>query len=101
MLELLLIETSEADAEIVIQALSRVNPDIHVEVAHDGREALDYLFGTGKYGQRDLQIQPDLILLNLHLPPLPGFSGLDVLRVVKSYARTRTIPVVILSESEN
>ena len=97
-LELLLIETNVSDAEIVIQALTNVNPAIHIEVVHDGREALDYLFGTGKYAQRDLQIQPDLILLNLNLTSTPGFSGMDVLRVVKSYARTRTIPVVILSE---
>jgi len=97
--ELLLIEADASSVEFIIQVLCRVNSDIHVEVAQDGGQALDYLFGTGKYIERDTQRLPDLILLNLNLPSMPGFGGMDILRVAKSYARTRTIPIVILTES--
>jgi two-component system response regulator len=100
-LELLLIEPNSIDADFISQTLRNVNSNIHVECVRDGRAALDYLFGTGDYAHRNSLHQPDLILLNLNLEPVMGFSGLDVLRVAKSYVRTRVIPIVILSESGN
>ena len=65
-------------------------------VTRDGVEALDYLFRTGKYADRDAEEIPQIILLDLNLPKL---NGLDVLRKVRSDARTRMLPVVILTSS--
>jgi DNA-binding response OmpR family regulator len=65
-------------------------------VAHDGVEALDYLFGTGIHAGRDLSVMPQLILLDLKLPKV---DGLEVLRRLRSDARTRLLPVVILTSS--
>ena len=65
-------------------------------VARDGEEALEYLFGTGKYEGRDTSVQPQLILLDLQLPKL---SGLEVLKTLRGDARTSMQPVVILTTS--
>ena len=67
-----------------------------VVVANDGLEALEYLFGTGRYEGRDAREVPALVLLDLKLPKL---SGIDVLRRVREDDRTRFVPVVILTSS--
>lgn len=67
-----------------------------VVVAHDGVEALDYLFGTGIYAERDLSIMPALILLDLQLPKI---NGLEVLQRLRTHDRTKLLPVVILTTS--
>lgn len=67
-----------------------------VVVANDGLEALEYLFGTGRYQGRDAREVPALVLLDLKLPKL---SGIDVLRRVREDDRTRFVPVVILTSS--
>ncbi len=67
-----------------------------VHHAADGPEALDFLFGTGIYVDRPLDVLPRLILLDLWLPKV---NGLEVLRIVKSYMRTQVIPVVVLTTS--
>jgi two-component system, response regulator len=76
--------------------LSENNVLNEVVVASDGLEALEYLFGTGRYAQRDARDVPALVLLDLKLPKL---SGIDVLRRVRDDERTRYVPVVILTSS--
>jgi two-component system response regulator len=65
-------------------------------VARDGAEALDYLFATGVYEGRDLNLMPQLMLLDLKLPKI---SGLEVLQRLRNDGRTKYIPVVVLTSS--
>lgn len=93
---ILLIEDSPDDEELTRLALQESNILNQVVVARDGVEALDYLFGTGSYAGRDLSLMPQLILLDLKLPKL---DGLEVLRRLRADERTRLLPVVILTSS--
>jgi CheY-like chemotaxis protein len=68
-----------------------------VHVTKDGAEALDFVFGKGAHADRDVSLQPKVILLDLNLPKI---SGMEVLAKVKSDERTRAIPVVILTSSQ-
>jgi len=92
---ILLAEDSAQDVELTLDALAGHNLTNSVEVAHDGAEALDYLYRRGKYAARDSG-NPVLLLLDLKMPRV---DGLEVLRAVKSDPRLRTIPVVILTSS--
>jgi two-component system, response regulator len=93
---ILLVEDNADDELLTMRALRKNNALNEVVVAHDGVEALDYLFATGTYKGRDATIMPDLILLDLKLPKV---DGLEVLRRLRSDGRTRLIPVVILTSS--
>ncbi|MBI3095624.1 MAG: response regulator, partial [Rhodocyclales bacterium] len=95
--EILLVEDTAADAELTIRALKKsclVNNLVWVK---DGAEALDFIFASGAYAERDQAHQPKVVLLDLRLPRV---SGIDVLRRLKNDARTRTIPVVVLTSSK-
>ena len=94
---ILLVEDNPDDEDLTIMALRENNMTNEVVVAHDGAEALDYLFGTGQYAGRDLAVMPALTLLDLKLPKL---SGLEVLRRIRADERTRLLPVVILTSSK-
>lgn len=95
--EILLVEDNPADVELTLYALrnDRLRNSIHV--ARDGEEALDFLFCRGAHSQRSFAQAPKLILLDLKLPKV---DGLEVLREVKNDARTKAIPVVILTSSK-
>jgi two-component system, response regulator len=95
--EILLVEDNPRDVEMTLRALKKRNLANKVHVAKDGAEALDYLFATGAYADRDKNHLPKVVLLDLKLPKV---SGLDVLRKVKGDERTRTIPVVVLTSSQ-
>jgi two-component system response regulator len=95
-IEVLLVENNNSDADLAVRALAKTSPDIHVQVVSDGADALDFLFNTGEFAQRHPAQIPDLILLNLKVPVI---NGLEVIRILKAYARTRMIPVVVLTKS--
>jgi two-component system, response regulator len=94
-LEVLLVGDHIEDARLIGQTLQDYHAGIAVHTVYDGVAALDILFGTGDYVDNG-SFTPQLILLDLSLPK-PRVSGLQLLRVIRSYTRTRVIPVVILS----
>jgi two-component system response regulator len=94
--ELLLVEDNPQDLELALRALRKANLTNHIQVARDGAEALDFVFGEGAHSARKLAAAPKVILLDLKLPKI---DGLEVLRRLKGDPRTRTIPVVVLTSS--
>ena len=95
-IEILLVEDNAADEELAVHALRTNNLANRIYVAHDGEEALDYLFCRGQHNNRGFENPPRLVLLDLKLPKL---DGLEVLRQLKNDARTKAIPVVIMTSS--
>jgi two-component system response regulator len=93
---ILLVEDNPDDELLTLRALKKTGVENEVVVAHDGVEALDYLFASGSHSGRDPAVMPQLILLDLKLPRV---DGLEVLRRLRSDERTRLLPVVILSSS--
>ena len=94
--KILLVEDNPDDERLTLRALDRHQISNEVEVARDGAEALDYLFGTGEHEGRDLTDAPAVVLLDLKLPKI---DGLEVLRRLRADARTSLQPVVILTSS--
>ncbi len=94
--EILLVEDNDADVELTLLALRGENLCNQIHVVRDGAEALDFLFCRGQYASRAGMPLPKLVLLDLKLPKV---DGLEVLRQLKQDARTRIIPVVILTAS--
>jgi two-component system response regulator len=93
---ILLVEDNPDDEKLTLRALQKNNFSNTVVVARDGVEALDYLFGTGAYAGRNLSVMPQVVLLDLKLPKL---DGLGVLRRVRTDDRTKLLPIVILTSS--
>jgi two-component system response regulator len=96
-IEILLVEDNPNDEELTLYALRKNNITNHVHIVRDGAEALEYLFCTGEYADRQINDPPKVVLLDLKLPKV---DGLEVLERVKADARTRTIPVVVLTSSQ-
>ena len=94
---ILLVEDNADDEELTIRTLQKNHLKNKIVVVRDGVEALDYLFGTGEYTDRDLTVSPVLIMLDIKLPKL---NGLEVLKRIKSEPQTKFIPVVILTSSD-
>ena len=95
-IDILLVEDNPNDVRLTLHAFKRHNLTDRMHVVRDGAEALEYLFCTGAYAGRRIGDVPKLILLDLKLPKV---DGLEVLRQIKADARTRTIPVVMLTSS--
>ena len=94
---ILLVEDNPSDVGLARRALEKAHLANELVVAEDGQEALDYLFGSGRHAGRSANELPALMLLDLKLPKV---SGLDVLHRVRGDARTRRLPVVILTSSK-
>lgn len=95
--EILLVEDNLQDLELTQRALKKANVTNRIEVARDGAEALDFIFGEGAFAGRRLADGPNVILLDLKLPKL---DGMEVLRRLKGDPRTAAIPVVVLTSSQ-
>ena len=93
---ILLVEDNPDDATLARMALRKVALPVELVVARDGAEALDYLFCTGPYADRNPNIMPGLVLLDLKLPRM---NGLEVLRRIRADRRTCSLPVVIMTMS--
>lgn len=94
---ILLVEDNPDDETLTLRALRRNSIANEVVVAHDGVEALDYLWGEGSYQGRDVREMPAVVLLDLKLPRV---DGLEVLGRLRSDPRTELVPVVILTSSK-
>jgi two-component system response regulator len=93
---ILLVEDNPSDVDLTKRAFEKKNLANTLVVARDGQDALDYLFGAGAYAGRDVADPPACILLDLKLPKV---DGVTVLQTIKSDPRTRMIPVVVLTSS--
>ncbi len=94
--DILLVEDNPRDAELIIRALKKWNLTNRLFAVEDGAEALDFIFGRGKYVDRGMINHPKIVLLDLKLPKV---NGLEVLQAIKTDERTRMIPVVIMTSS--
>jgi two-component system response regulator len=95
--KILLVEDNPDDIELTLRALRHNRIANDVIVAHDGEEALDYLFCRGEYEERDRNDMPAVVLLDLSMPKV---GGLEVLSQIRSHDRTKLLPVVILTSSK-
>lgn len=94
--EILIVEDNPHDRELALRALKKNNIANHIFTVGDGEEALEFLFGTGRYASRSSKSLPHVVFLDLKLPKV---DGLEVLRQVKSDERTRRIPIVVVTSS--
>src|SRR5690349_12541221 len=94
---ILLVEDNPDDVALTLRAFEKNNIKNEVLIASDGEEALDYLFGTGKYDGRDITVLPQLVLLDLKIPKM---NGLQVLKHIRADERTKLLPVVVLTSSK-
>ena len=93
---ILMVEDNPDDIDLTLRALKRSNIANQIVVAHDGREALDYLFCEGEYEGRDVRDLPTVVFLDLKLPKI---NGIEVLRRIRGHDATRLLPVVVLTSS--
>ncbi len=93
---ILLVEDNPDDEELTLLAMRENGLADAVVVVNDGEEALDYLWGRGRYSGRDTSVQPQLVLLDINLPKL---SGIEVLASMRTDVRTQCIPAVMLTTS--
>jgi two-component system, response regulator len=94
---ILLVEDNPNDEALTLRALKKNNIKNEIVVARDGAEALDWLFVRGAHAGRDASIVPQVVLLDLKLPKV---DGLEVLKAIRADARTRRLPVVLLTSSK-
>ena len=95
-MEILLIEDNPQDVELTLRAFHKYHLANKIHVVRDGEEALECLFGTGRYAERPVCSNTRLILLDLKLPKV---DGIEILKLCKSDPRTKNIPVVVLTSS--
>lgn len=94
---ILLVEDNPQDEMLILRALKKANVANRIDVVRDGQQALDYLFNQNEFRDTEGRDLPTVILLDIGLPRL---SGLEVLEKIRSEQRTRLLPVVILTSSD-
>ena len=94
---ILLVEDNQQDEMLILRVLRKINLANEVDVVRDGQQALDYLFREGEFAARGGPELPTVVLLDIGLPRL---SGLEVLERLRADPRTRLLPVVILTSSD-
>lgn len=97
---ILLAEDDPGHEELFRRTVAQSGIPCRMDVVHDGVEAIDYLFCTGEYADRDSHAMPDLLLLDLKMPKMDGLQVLQVLHRVRGEDRGRFPPVVVLTSSE-
>ena len=95
--EILIVEDREEDIELALRAFKKHNIANNIQVVKDGDKALEFIFARGEFSDRKENQQPKLILLDLKLPKV---DGLEVLRDIKTNERSKIIPVVVLTSSD-
>ena len=95
--EILIVEDTPEDLELTLRALRKAKLSNRIQVARDGAEAIEFVFCEGQYAKRQIGNVPKVILLDLKLPKI---DGLEVLKRIKGDARTKDIPVVVLTSSK-
>jgi len=95
---ILLVEDNPMDVELIIDAFKEARLGNKIQVARNGKEALEYLFGEGKYADRGEFLFPDIVLLDLKMP---GIDGHEVLRRIKGADKLKRLPVIILTSSRD
>ena len=94
---ILIVEDNPDDEALILMALKKNGVSNDIVITHDGQEALDYLFASGKYAGRDSDDLPAVVFLDLQLPKLDGH---EVLQRIRAAAKTKLQPVVILTSSD-
>ena len=94
---ILLVEDNPDEEELALIAFKKSGVDMHINVARDGQEAVDYLFAQGDYQARVAEPLPMVVFLDINLPKL---SGLEVLKILRNDERTKLVPVVLLTSSD-
>ena len=95
---ILLVEDNAMDVELILDAFKEVRLNNKIQVARNGKEALQYLFGEGDFANRKQYPLPDIILLDLNMP---GIDGHEVLRRIKTAKKLKRLPVIILTSSKD
>ncbi len=95
--DILLVEDNPNDVELTLHALKSKKISNHIHVVRDGAEALEFLFCKGEYKNQNCANRPKLILLDLKLPKI---NGLEVLEQIRADEKTKNIPVVVLTSSD-
>lgn len=96
-IEILIVEDSVEDAQLMLRSLKKHNLANNVVILEDGQEALDYLFCEGAYSDRNCSPIPNVVFLDLKLPKV---NGIQVLERLKSSPRTKSLPVVVVTSSQ-
>ncbi len=94
---ILIVEDNADDEALMLRTLRKLDVKGEIVVVRDGEEALDYLFGTGKWEGRDLKVMPICVFLDLKLPKI---GGLDVLKKIRENKRTKLLPVIVVTSSD-